>query len=264
MDDDSPWRQEFTPPPRYPIESVDNALQLLALFLTTDRLRVKDAAELLGVGGGTAHRLLAMLQYRGFVAQDPLTKVYVPGSLLLRVGLRAVQGSDLRQVARPAMEALHEQLDETIQLATLQGTEVFFVDAVEASKTLKVSSRAGTSHPAHCTSVGKAMLAELPRAALLELYPDRKLPAVTPSSITSRAALFKELEATRARGYALNRGELEEGIVSVASCIRDRDGRVIAALGAGAPAARLERRLDKVAALVVETADRISDARRMR
>jgi IclR family transcriptional regulator, acetate operon repressor len=249
----------FGPAPRYPIESVDNALELLSLFLTNDRLRVKDVAEALEVADGTAHRLLATLQYRGYVAQDPTTRMYGPGPMLLGVGLRAAQGSDLRSLALPHMEALNAELDETIQLATLHGTEVFFVAALESSKALKVSSRAGTRHPAHCTSVGKAMLAELPKERILELYPESRLPAVTAQSITSRSKLLTDLKTTRERGYAVNVGELEDGIASVACAIHQGAGRVVAALGAGGPVSRLTpARLEAVAGAVAETARRIS------
>lgn len=246
--------------PRYPIESVDNALQLLSLVVTRERLRVKDAAEALGVAGGTAHRLLAMLQYRGYVTQDPVTKMYVPGSMLLSIGLRSAQNSDLRGIARRHLQALNERLDETIQLATLQDTWVFFIDAIESSKALKVSSRTGTRHLAHCTSVGKAMLAELPEARLLELYPSSRLPKATRHSVTSRRRLLDELEATRERGYATNSEELEDGIGSVGAVVRGGDGRAVAAVGAGAPTARLNAdRLAQFAPLVIATATRISE-----
>jgi DNA-binding IclR family transcriptional regulator len=230
------------------------------MFLTQERLRVKDVADTLEVATGTAHRLLAMLQYRGFVAQDPVTRIYMPGSVLLSLGLRSAQGSELRQIARPHMAQLHHKLDETISLATLQGDQVFYVDSIESSKTLKVSSRAGTYHPAHCTSVGKALLADLTREQLLELYPQPSLPRVTSRSVTSRRQLFDELEASEERGYAINRGELEEGIGSVACAIRDRSGRAIAAVGAGAPMSRLnERRMAEFAKALAATAAAIGN-----
>src|SRR5689334_5544354 len=104
-----PETAEFGEPPRYPIGSVDKALRLLSLFLTDDRIRVKDAAQMLGVATGTAHRLLAMLQYRGYVTQDVLTKVYTPGPMLVSIGVQAAQGHDIRSLARPRMEQLRDE-----------------------------------------------------------------------------------------------------------------------------------------------------------
>ena len=254
-------RATFGDPPKYPIDSVDNALQLLTLFLHHDRIRVKDAAEQLGVAAGTAHRLLTMLQYRGYVSQDPVTKIYLPGSMLLSIGLQAANRMELRKVARPFLERLNGELDETIQLATLHHQDVFFVDAVESTKVLKVGSRAGTLRPAHCTSVGKALLAELSREQVIELYPDDRLPKATTASISRRGRLLRELDEVRARGYAVNLGELEDGIGSVAAPVRDRRGRAVAALGAGAPMSRLDdRRLRVLADAVVHAASELGAA----
>jgi len=248
--------------PRYPIGSVDKGLRLLSMFLTDDRIRVKDAAAVLGVATGTAHRLLAMLQYRGFVTQDPLTRVYTPGPMLVSVGLQAAQRHDIRSAARDELVRLRDLYDETIQLATLEGKEAFFIDAVESTKVLKVASRAGTFRPAHCTSVGKALLAQLPRERLLELFPEGdSLPKCTPSSVSSLSQLMIELEGTRARGYSVNFGELEEGIGSVAAVVHDARGRAVAAIGAGAPLSRLDDiRIGEFAEGVVAAAKTVGEA----
>jgi IclR family transcriptional regulator, acetate operon repressor len=244
--------------PRYPIESVDNALRLLSLFRTTPRLRVKDAADALGVASGTAHRLLAMLVYRGYVAQDPVTKLYRPGVMLLSIGLQAAQRSDRRATARPYLEELNARLDETIQLASLEGTEVLFLDGIESRKALRVTSRAGTLRPAHCTSVGKALLAELPREHVLELYPEEQLERATPSSIGTRTQLLVELEGIRERGFATNFGELEEGVGSVAAVVRNGQGHGVVAIGAGVPLSRLDDlRIQEFADAVKDAATRL-------
>lgn len=225
--------------PRYPIESVDNALRLLSVFVSEETIRVKDAAQILEVATGTAHRLLAMLLYRGFVTQDPATKAYAPGPMLLSVGLRATSRLDLTSQARPYLEELNEALDETIHLAVLRGPDVLYLDGIDSKKTLRVVQRAGGIYPAHCTSVGKTMLADLTRQRLFELFPDEVLPQVTARSIGNRTQLLADLDSTRTRGYAINFGELEDGIGSVAVAVRDTAGDVVASIGIGAPVTRL-------------------------
>lgn len=247
------------PPPRYPIESVDNALRLLSLFSVHEQLRVKEVSEYLGVATGTAHRLLAMLVYRGYVTQDPITRLYTPGVALLTIGLQAAQRSGLRAAAAPYLDSLSEQFDETIHLATLEGPDVLYVDGRDSTKTLRVASRAGTLQPAHCTSVGKALLAELNREHVVALFPEEQLPQVNPRSIASRSQLLLELETVRSRGYALNFSELEEGIGSVGVAVHDRHGRAVAALGAGAPIARLDdQRIAVMAEAVCQAAAGLS------
>jgi IclR family transcriptional regulator, acetate operon repressor len=244
--------------PRYPIESVDKALQLLSAFVSEETIRVKDAAGLLGVSTGTAHRLLAMLAYRGFVTRDTAGRSYSPGPMLLSVGLRASSRLDLTSQARPYLEQLHAQFNETNHLAVLRGSEVLFLDGLESTKMLRVASRAGTIFPAHCTSVGKALLADLPRDRLLAIYPDEDLPQVTARSISSRTQLFLELESAVARGYATDFGELEEGVGSVAVPVRDPSGLAVASLGIGAPLSRLaDGRLEQFAAAAQAVAEEL-------
>ncbi len=248
-------------PPAYPIESVDNALRLLLLVETHPTLRVTEASAVLNVAPSTAHRLLAMLQYHGLVRQDPATKTYGPGAALLRLGLSVVRDLDIRQAARPVAERLSSELGETIHVVILQGNEVLFLDCVESTKALRVVSRVGALLPAHCTSVGKALLAELPRQKLRALYPESKLSGLTPHSITTRSQLESELEIVRGRGYSTSAGESEEGVSSVGVAIRGHSSRVMAGLSAAAPLSRLsEQQAEAMGDRLKQAAAEIAEA----
>jgi IclR family transcriptional regulator, acetate operon repressor len=203
-------------PPQYPIESVDNALKLLLLFSEQAVVRLTDASGYLGVAASTAHRLLAMLQYRGFVRQDPATKAYAPGPALTVIAASINRRSDVRARARPVLEKLNVDLNETITLGRLEGRAVNFVDSVESNQTVRVVSRAGQVMPANCTSTGKAMLSELSAAELHRLFPDERLDTMTKNSIATRTELEVDLDRIRRRGYATSAEENEEGVASVA------------------------------------------------
>lgn len=247
--------------PAYPIESVDNALRLLLLVETQPALRVSEASEALGVAPSTAHRLFAMLQYHGLVRQDPSTKTYGPGPALLKFGLSVVRDLDLRQVARPALERVSAELGETVHLVVLQGSEVLFVDCVESTKALRVVSRVGAMLPAHCTSVGKALLAELSPQELRVLYPDSKLAGLTSNSITTRSKLESQLEGVRSRGYSTSTGESEDGVGSVGVAVVGSSQRAIAAISAAAPLSRLSKRqIEAMSGPVKEAATQIGAA----
>ena len=114
------------------------------------------------------------------------------------------------------MRSLSERLRETVHVGMLEGAAVRFIAAVEGPPAVRVASRLGRTMPAHCTSTGKAMLAQLSQLELRQLLPDEDLEAVTPRSIGSRTALEAELARVRERGYAVNREESEEGVASVA------------------------------------------------
>lgn len=218
--------------PSYPISSVDNALRLLQLFSRREPVRVSDAARELGVADSTAHRLMQMLRYHAYVQQDTRSKAYLPGPELVRIGLAVVAASDLRSVARPWIERLVAEIEETVHLVELQGAEIIFVDSVETQRSLRIGARTGQRLPAHVTAAGKVLLAALPPAEL-----DRLLPADL--SGASRASLSADLEAARAQGYAWNFGESEPDVHAVAVPIVDGLGVTRAALTVSAPPSRL-------------------------
>ncbi len=245
--------------PRYPINSVDNALRLLLMFREHRLIGVAQASETLGVGRSTAHRLLAMLQSRELIQQDPATKAYTSGPALVDIGLSIVRQMDIRQHLRPFLEQLSRTLGETAHLMILEGASALFLDSVESSKALRTSSRVGRAYPAHTTSGGKVLLAELPPARLAELYPSDELSRLTPRSITTRTRLIRELERVRVQGYATNRSESEPDIAAVAVIVRNAFGEPQGAIAVSAPLLRLDQsRVPAVAKAMVAVAEQAS------
>jgi IclR family acetate operon transcriptional repressor len=223
-----------------PTTSVDNALWLLELIGERQALRVAEAADLLGVARSTAHRLLTALRRRGFVMQDRPNGAYRPGPALVEIGLAAVSRIDIRRVARPVLEELREQTQETASLAVLEGTSIRFVDCAESPRSVRVGNRTGVVRPAHASAVGKAILAGLSAAELDRRYPHDELPAATTgAALTSRTALKAELAEIRNQGYALNWEESADGVCAVAAALRDTVGQPLAGLGVAAPSSRM-------------------------
>jgi DNA-binding IclR family transcriptional regulator len=246
--------------PRYPIESVDNALKLLLMLRDRASISVSEVSEDLAVAPSTAHRLLAMLVHHGFVRQDPATKAYAAGPVLAEIGFAALRDSDIRPAARPFIEELVREAGETVHLVTLSGRRVLFTDCVEGNRALRAGSRVGTRLPAHCTAGGKALLAELPDDQIRELYRDGEVERLTARSAGTVAGILARIDETRRHGYGLNDGESEEELRAVAMVIRDRVGRVRAAITLSAPQYRLPP--DQVPAVVAamrRTVDRISE-----
>ncbi|MBJ8348259.1 IclR family transcriptional regulator [Antrihabitans sp. YC2-6] len=235
-------------PPQYSIASVDNALQI-ALMLMNDRsLRISELAATLGIARSTAHRLLAMLVYRGFAVQDEF-RTYRAGPAIQRDGTEERQ-RDLRSVARRHLERLRSTYDETVHLMVLRGPQVLFLESVEGAQALKIGSRAGAVMPAHVSSGGKTLLADLSTPALRALYAD---------SAAADKPEFEQLErtltATRRRGYGLNLGEAERGIHAIGAAVHEPAGRAVAAISLSLPSLRLpRRRIAELAASVLATA----------
>ncbi|GAC00907.1 putative IclR family transcriptional regulator [Gordonia namibiensis NBRC 108229] len=248
------------PAPQYPIESVDNALKLVLLLGEKPEIRMTDAARYLGVATSTAHRLLAMLQYRGFMRQDPVSKVYRAGPALTWVAFAIFGRLDIQGVANPVLRDLSERLRETVHVGILDGASVRFVAAVESPTAVRVASRLGRTMPAHCTSTGKALLARMSTEELHQLYPVEELETITPHSISSRSELEAELATIREQGFATNREESEDDVASVAVPIVTRAPGLRLALNASAPQHRLRQSHYRLlASMLVEAAAEIGE-----
>ncbi|OMH23648.1 IclR family transcriptional regulator [Tersicoccus phoenicis] len=227
--------------PAYALTSVDNTLRLLQLLRDTGRLRLKDAAEELGIAPSTAHRLMAMLVYRGFAVQDE-DRRYQPGPALGVGPVTSSRNRQLRSLCAPQMEALCADTGETVNLSVRVGTKSRFLFTVESSNVLRVGDRRGAVLPAHRTSGGKVLLAELDDDAVRRLF-------TSPGAETSGDALdeagledlLRELAQIRQQGFAANIDATESGVSALGVALRSADGRAVASLSLSAPTFRYER-----------------------
>lgn len=226
--------------PTYALDSVDNALHLVQVLRDEGRLRLKDAAELLGIAPSTAHRILSMLVYRGFAEQDE-SRTYLPGPAIGVPPVAASWARELKNRAQPHLELLLGQLDETVNLVIRVGTSVRFLLTLESSNFLRVGDRQGAVLPARLASSGKAMLAELPPAQLARLYQSPSSFTADPMTAEAFDVLTRELQAVKSRGYALNTGETENGLAAIGLVLLGGDGRGIGAFAVAAPAVRLKK-----------------------
>lgn len=220
------------------VTSVDNALRLLVLIDERQALRVAEAADVLGVARSTAHRLLNAMRQRDFVVQERRNGAYRPGPALSALGIAALTRIDIRKVARPMLEDLRDETDETATLAILEGRNIRFIDSVESRRSVRVGNRTGVVRLAHASAVGKALLADLPEREFKLRYPIESLEVDTPAGIRSRSALEIELAEVRAQGYAFNTDESIEGVSAVAVPLRDPAGLLLASLGLAIPSQR--------------------------
>lgn len=243
----------YGPSPQYPIESVDNALRLLLLFETRPSIRLTDASKYLSVASSTAHRLLGMLLYRGFVRQNPETKAYEPGQALSSIAFAIRRQVDVGTLVRPAMERLFKATGETVHFATLEGSNTHFLEAVESQRAVRVASRQGATLPANCTATGKAMLSLLTTDQLHALYPEAKLPGLTKGSIISRTDLENALQTIRDIGYSTSREESEDGVMSVAVAVTSPSGKYYG-INVSVPAHRMTEQLRTELGAMLQTA----------
>lgn len=214
----------------------------------------------LGISRSTVYRLLSTLAAGGYVAQDPAEpEKYRLGYKILELANGFLEGVELRRVAYPFLQRLRDLANETVHLVVMDGGQCTYVEKVECSQAVRMHSTIGSRVYAHCTAVGKSMLAHLPREEVEEVLARHGLPARTSNTITDKERLFQELERVRQQGYAVDDVENEEGIRCVGAPIFDHQGKVVAALSISGPAFRLtEERIQELAPHVKEAALAIS------
>jgi DNA-binding IclR family transcriptional regulator len=231
--------------PTYLLESVDNALKLLQMLRDVGGVRLKEAAEQLDIAPSTAHRLLAMLVYRGFAVQDE-KRMYHPGPAMGAGPAQRGWTREFNDACRPHMEALASMCGETVNLVIRVGTQVRFLSSAESSAMLRVGDRQGQVLPAELTAGGRILLAELEDDVLEHLYlrpPDLPAEDGEDRRLTAEkfAAFHRELAAARAVGFALNVEQTEEGVAAFGVAVHNRGGRAIGAISVSVPTTRFRR-----------------------
>ncbi|MEO5652774.1 MAG: IclR family transcriptional regulator [Marmoricola sp.] len=239
------------------VQSVDRALRILEILARSGESGVTDVAAALGVHKSTAFRLVATLEQHGLVEQVEGRGKYRLGVGLLRLAGATSARLDVVQEARPLCKQLAAATGETVNLATLSGSSALYLDQVAGPSALQSHNWVGQHIPLHATSNGKVLLAGLPPAELAELLGGLK--PFTDSTITSRAALKRELEEVRTQGYALAVDELEIGLTAIAAPVRNAHGDVICSISISGPTFRLhQERYAEVTPLLVAAAEELS------
>jgi DNA-binding IclR family transcriptional regulator len=201
--------------------------------------------------------LIAVLEARGFVEQLSDRK-YRLGFAIVRLAGSTSAQMDLAKESQGICDRLSQQCGETTNLAVLDEDRI--INLVEAHGPAEITLRTwvGQTCPAHATSSGKALLADLPLDDVLDRMGD-PLPTFTANTIASAAALAAQLAVVREAGWASVTEELEVGLNAVAAPVRDNAGGVIAALSVSGPAYRLNpERFEVVAEMTVAAAAAIS------
>lgn len=210
-------------------------------------ISLMELSKSLGLHKSTVHRLLMILERYRLLDRDSRSGRYRLGLRLFELGSIAIARFNIRERARPHLERVLRETDETVHLCVLDAGEVLYVDKIEPSRSVRMASKIGQRNPAHCSAVGKAMLAHLPEREVDEIMKHYGLRRMTPQTITTPADLMADLQATRERGYAIDNEESEEGVRCVAAAVLGRDHRPLGAMSASAPSFRLP--LDKVPAI---------------
>lgn len=237
------------------IQSVDRSLAILE-HLSRGSQSVTELARVLEIHKSTAFRLLATLESRGFVIQESGRGKYRLGMALVHLAASVTADLDLVKLARPICETLSETVQETVNLAVLEGNEVINLDQVIGSSAVVSMNWVGKRSPLSCTSTGKVLLAFLPdtKKYLKGLEP------CTEHSITDAKQLEQQLGDVRKKGYGFTVEELELGLSAVAAPVWSAKREVIAAVCISGPSYRItEERIPELGELTKRAGLEISE-----
>ncbi len=245
------------------VQSVTRALFLLELLAEeTTPVTLSELSQKANLKMTTVHRLLTTLMSKGFVEQDHISLRYQLGVKAFQIGNAALFVNDLRSVARPFLKQLLEMVNETINLAVLEDTEVIYIDQIESTNMVivKMFARIGSKGPAYCTGTGKVLLADLSDEEIQKRFSRVDFVPFTENTITDINRLIKALRKIRLDGYALDFSERDPGVTCVAVPIKKLNGRVQAAISVSAPAQRIstERINQEILPALMSVADNIS------
>ncbi|MFG2626466.1 IclR family transcriptional regulator [Streptomyces sp. NPDC048473] len=244
------------------VPAVTRALDILELFLEGDgTLSAPDIVRKLQLPRTTVHELVTTLAVRSYITPVPERPGYYRlGVRPYQLGSRYAEQLDLAAEGQAVARSVAETCDETVHVAILEDTHVIYIAKVDSTHAVRMVSATGRRLPAHCTSVGKVLLASLPEKELSSRVPDgAELVAMTPHSITDPGALREALAAIRERGIAVESRESNPDVSCVAAPVRDRSGRVVAALSVSVPMIRWsDARQEELAQLATKGAADLS------
>jgi IclR family transcriptional regulator, pca regulon regulatory protein len=248
---------------RYNIEALARGLEILSLFTPeSPSLSFSEVVSRLHLSKSTAFRALVTLETMGYLERVPSTRHYRPGLKVLELGFTALSSLELRQVARPHLERLALETNETTSLAVLDELQIIYVDRIRNRSIVGVMLGVGDHVAAHCTALGKVLLADLPPADLVRRLTQVELTACTAHTTIDSRALMAELATISQLGYAVSDEQLAVGLRAVAAPIRNATQRAVAAINVSGPVTTisLARLVDEIAPLVVNTAALVSRA----
>lgn len=217
--------------PRYVVPGLRRGLAILRLLNDHRKtISLPEIARELNIPRATAFRLVYTLESDGLLQRLPNSNAFQLGVGVLSLGFEYLGSLDIAEICRPILEDLRDGTDASTHMGILDGTSVVYIVSVASTHRLRNHVPIGTRMPAHATSIGRALLLDMKRQELKNLYDGaelRKFSDKTPGTIDG---LCKRLEDERAKGYVSYKSEFSPGIASIAAPVRNHEGGIVAGI----------------------------------
>jgi DNA-binding IclR family transcriptional regulator len=213
------------------VPAVERAFHVLELIAQSrNGFSLSELSRRLRLPKSSVHLLVTTLERLGYLQKHPQTGHYLFGLKLFSLSRAALQGVELRAVARPWLEALMKRTGLTVHLGILERNEAVIIEKIEAPGLIKVASWVGRRMDVNCTGIGKALIAFLPDAEFDSLFKPGSLPRHNEHTIVSIAGIKREIARIRQQGFALDDEEDELGVRCIGAPLLDSGGRAVAAI----------------------------------
>lgn len=239
------------------IQSIGRAIQILKCFETKKELGVTEISKAVDLHKSTTSSIVLTLEYYGFLEKNNETNRYKLGNELFRLG--SLVESNLKDIAAPYIKELSNVFNETVNLVVKEGSYVLYLEKIESSKSMYISTRIGGKMPLYCTAVGKAILAYMKEDTRKEIIDKIDFIKYTSSTITDNELFKAHLEDIKLNGYAEDMEELETGLVCIAAPIINNKNEPIAAVSISGPVSRMTQEFRQSASSrLIQAASNIS------
>ena len=212
---------------------------LEVVSLNPEATRMAEIIRETGMTKPTAHRVVNMLLDMGFLERDDFGTGFIEGAGLVDLAHRTLAAAAPRSLRHSILEGISRQVGETVNYGVLSGSEVIYLDRVEAKWPLGLRFDAGSRVPAHCTAIGKLLLSRMPDSDLRALTESMPRPAYTANTIIDVEPLLSALTSIRRDGIGTDDQEFMHGVVCVSVPVVDKSGRCFGGIAVSAPEARM-------------------------
>lgn len=219
--------------------SLLRGLQILETIVQAERpLSSAYVAESLDLPKATVHRIAQQLEIEGFLQREPEGKRFTASQRLKRLAIHTLSNSSINAHRHAILKHLSQQVNETCNLTTLDGTHIIYLDRIETDWPYRIHLPIGSRLPLHCTATGKLFLAGMRRTQRQKIIHNTPLTAHTPLSMTEPAVLEEQLQRINKRGFSYDRGEYLEDMIAIAVPVRNPKRQICFAIAIHAPSSR--------------------------
>ncbi len=242
------------------VQSVDRALNILELLSDyDDGLGITEIGSMIGLHKSTVHRLLGTLMYKGFVIKDNKTNNYRLSLKMYELGSKKIESTNILKASKQYTKRLMKAVNEVVHLVIRDGTDIVYIDKVEADNTISMASKIGRRSPLYCTSVGKAIMSQLTEEEVEDIWSNSNIERLTKNTITDIKLFKEELELIKERGYAVDNEENELGVRCIGVPIFNRKSEIEGAISVSGPITRItENKVEDIAFQINKNAQLIS------